>query len=264
MKNTAAFLETSMPSERTLKSVQRMVATAAFGLFASLSAYGAVDTVQMSLDAQGFNYPYASPPDNQAAFAAMMQKAQIVGHYDRVESRTSFHATRCMTGVVCYPSPHFETGPDWIDKPLKVMPTVVPGRDAGHWHLDFAVPAENRGAQLSKVTLVLPLADLWNTPSVQRAVRHAAETQPDYEDDRDAQEDKTVDIDLVVPASAGPAGPYHHYCPVIRDPRSYDYSGSIRLRLSVETPTVLHAKGGILTTRPESGQCPDSEKGIPE
>jgi hypothetical protein len=264
MKNTIAFFESSRPSRQTLKTVQRMVAAAAFGLLASLSAHGAVDTVQMSLDAQGFNYPYASPTDNQTAFAAMMQKAQILGHYDRVETRTSFHATRCMTGVVCYPSPHFETGPDWVDKPLKVIPTVVPRRDAGHWHLDFAVPAENRGGQLSKVTLVLPLTGLWSTPSVQRAVQHAVETRPDYEDDRHAQEDKTVDIDLIVPESAGPASPYHHYCPVIRNPRSYDYSGSIRLRLSIGTPTPLHAKGDILTTRPESGQCPDSSADLSE
>lgn len=243
---------------RRLVVACRPIVVAALAAAMSAGASGAPTPVHLSVDAHNFSYPYASETDNRAAFAQMMKGSQVLGHYHRFETHTRFEMVSCMTGVVCFPSPHFETQPEWRDRTLAVVPAVTPSPDGLHWRLDFSLPAQDKNGTLDLVTLVLPLADLWNRPSVQEAVRHAVATQPDYEDYKAAQEDKTVEIDLIVPKVAGVGAPYQRYCPAINNPRSYSHSGEVSLRLDIPEAIHLHSEGDILKWRADKGQCADS------
>ncbi|MCP1108506.1 hypothetical protein M6G53_24375 [Serratia nevei] len=205
------------------------VIVAILGSISAKSAAG--DNVAVTVETYTLRYPYASPIDNQAALAGMLQGAKVTGHYWK-QSRV-LKLTRCMTGVTCYPSPHFAD--DIVDRTVTVRPQIIAGASERQpTRLVFNVPASHRDALLDGVTLVLPLKPVWQQPSVQQALQRAEVVLPEYAKTRRAFEmGASVSVNLALPKTVGEFGPMLNYCAEIPNPLSWSHSGVISMRILV-------------------------------
>lgn len=186
------------------------------------------DTVAFTVENYALRYPYASPTDNQAALAGMLKSAKVTGHYWK--SSRVLKLTRCMTGVTCYPSPHFAD--DLIDHTVTVRPHIISGTPT---RFTFNLPVSHRGAQLDGVTLMLPLKPVWRQPSVQQALQHAEVALPEYAKTRHALEmGASVSVNLALPKTLGEFGPTLNYCAGIPNPLSWSHSGVLSMRILVQ------------------------------
>lgn len=215
------------------------------------------ETAQFTLDVRDFNYPFARASGNAAAFAAMMKHVTVVGHYNKTVTRTSFRFASCMTGVTCYPDPHFVTGPEDRDQPVALLLGAASAEPGNIWRVHFELPERAHGATLNTVTLVLPVSDLWAEPTVAEDVANAAKLVPSYDQYGDAQKQKTVDIDLIAPKLSSVSGPFTRYCPAINAPQNWNHSGTVSVRMTVQTTAEkLPGQGGdLLKWTPQHGQC---------
>ncbi|NTZ84063.1 hypothetical protein FCJ61_13915 [Burkholderia metallica] len=195
--------------------------------FAAAST-SASEAVTFTVEASALRYQYASPPDNRKALAEMLQHASVVGHYWK--PATVFETSRCMTDVVCFPSPHLAS--ETKDHPVTVRPRVVPGAP---WQesvrLRFDLPVSHRGASLDGVSLVLPLKFMWQQPSAQLVLQKAEAALADYQKTRRAFErDASVTINLELPKVLGEPGPVEDHCAGIPNPLSWSSSGVVGIR----------------------------------
>lgn len=190
------------------------------------------DTVAFTVETYALHYPYASPTDNQAALAAMIQGSGVTGHYWKQSRRLKL--TRCMTGVTCYPSPHFAD--DIIDHTVTVRPQIIPGpSEQQPTRLTSNLPVSHRGALLDGVTLVLPLKPVWRQPSVQQALQRAEVALPEYAKNRHALSmGASVSVNLALPKTPGEFGPTLNYCAEIPNPLSWSHSGVLSMRVLVQ------------------------------
>lgn len=239
-----------------IKSAHLILATIA-ALFGSPVMASQPHRVQFTVDVRDFNYPFARARGNEAAFAAMMKHARIVGHYDSFVSRTRFELTSCMTGVTCFPDPHFTRGPEHQDRPIQVRLEKATAQPDGSWQIQFELPEQNHQTTLNTVTLVLPVSDLWAEPLVSEDVLKAAALVPSYDQYNDAQKQNSVSIDLIAPKAAGVWSPLSQYCPAINNPRTWSHSGAVSVRMRVKPAhEKLYGEGGdLLKWVPQEGQC---------
>jgi hypothetical protein len=239
-----------------MKSARLILATITALLGAPVTA-SQPDRVQFTVEVRDFNYPFARALGNEAAFAAMMQHATIVGHYDSLVSRTRFELTSCMTGVMCFPDPHFTRGPEHQDRPIQVNLEKATAQPDGSWQVQFELPEQNHHTTLNTVTLVLAVSDLWAEPLVSEDVLKAATLVPSYDQYNDAQKQRSVNIDLIAPKAAGGWSQLSQYCPAINNPRTWSHSGTVRVRMRVQpVHEKLYGQGGdLLKWVPQEGQC---------
>ncbi|WP_133059126.1 hypothetical protein [Burkholderia puraquae] len=207
------------------------------GLVVATSLFGAASTsageaVTFTVEARALRYQYASPFDNQNALAEMLQHANIVGHYWK--PATVLNMSRCMTGVVCFPSPHLES--ETKDHPVTVQPRVIPGPPGQESiHLQFELPVSHRGASLDGVSLVLPLKFLWQQPSAQLVLKKAEAALADYQKTRRAFESgASVTINLELPKVLGEPGLMLDHCAGIPNPLSWSSSGVVAIRTDAQ------------------------------